>query len=205
MTGKEAAWGHSQHRGALLAVEEANAAGGLLGRKIELLLEDNQSKPGETTTAARKLISRDKVVGLIGEIAMGAASRVRPEAISPMSPTTLSLDINLRAAVVVSPGFDWLSSRRSSIFRPSRPPAALASSTASSAPRCCECPHAASLPVMEAYSPIRIGSGLETLWPRTLTARAKTANIPAAKPGPERRDFDKITGRRFLGTQAGHF
>src|SRR5258708_10368451 len=86
MTGKEAAWGHSQHRGALVAVEEANAAGGLLGRKIELLLEDNQSKPGETTTAARKLISRDKVVGLIGEIASGRTLEAAPIAQSSKIP-----------------------------------------------------------------------------------------------------------------------
>ncbi|MFM7752455.1 MAG: ABC transporter substrate-binding protein, partial [Opitutaceae bacterium] len=48
---------------------EINAAGGVLGRKIQLITEDNQSKAGESATIAKKLISRDKVVALIGEVA----------------------------------------------------------------------------------------------------------------------------------------
>ena len=69
LTGKEAAFGQSSHKGTLLAVEEINAGGGVLGRKIQLLTEDNQSKAGESATIAKKLISRDKVVALIGEVA----------------------------------------------------------------------------------------------------------------------------------------
>ena len=41
-SGKEAAFGVSARKGAILAFEEANAAGGVLGRKVELLTEDNQ-------------------------------------------------------------------------------------------------------------------------------------------------------------------
>ena len=69
LTGKEAAFGQSSHKGTLLAVEEINAAGGVLGRKIQLITEDNQSKAGESATIAKKLISRHKVVALIGEVA----------------------------------------------------------------------------------------------------------------------------------------
>jgi branched-chain amino acid transport system substrate-binding protein len=69
LTGKEAAFGQSSHKGTLLAIEELNAAGGLLGRKLELVTEDNQSKSGESATIAKKLISRDKVVALLGEVA----------------------------------------------------------------------------------------------------------------------------------------
>jgi branched-chain amino acid transport system substrate-binding protein len=69
LTGKEAAWGQSSIRGTVTAVEEINAAGGVLGRKLELITEDNQSKAGESATIARKLISRDKVVALLGEVA----------------------------------------------------------------------------------------------------------------------------------------
>jgi branched-chain amino acid transport system substrate-binding protein len=69
LTGKEAAFGQSSHKGTLLAIEELNAAGGLLGRKLELVVEDNQSKSGESATIAKKLISRDKVVALLGEVA----------------------------------------------------------------------------------------------------------------------------------------
>ncbi|MGA7726599.1 MAG: ABC transporter substrate-binding protein [Opitutaceae bacterium] len=69
LTGKEAAFGQSSHKGTLLAVEEINAAGGVLGRKIELITEDNQSKQGESATIVKKLIFRDKVVGILGEVA----------------------------------------------------------------------------------------------------------------------------------------
>ncbi|HZZ19252.1 MAG TPA: ABC transporter substrate-binding protein [Opitutaceae bacterium] len=69
LTGKEAAFGTSSHNGTLLAIEEANAAGGVLGRQIELVTEDDQSKQGESSTIVKKLISRDKVVGILGEVA----------------------------------------------------------------------------------------------------------------------------------------
>ncbi len=65
-TGKEAAFGVSARKGVILAFEEANAAGGVLGRKLELLTEDNQSKQGESATIAKKFVSRDKVVAVLG-------------------------------------------------------------------------------------------------------------------------------------------
>jgi branched-chain amino acid transport system substrate-binding protein len=69
LTGKEAAFGQSSHKGTLLAVEELNAAGGVLGRKIELITDDDQTKQGESATIAKKLIFRDKVCGVLGEVA----------------------------------------------------------------------------------------------------------------------------------------
>jgi branched-chain amino acid transport system substrate-binding protein len=69
LTGKEAAFGQSSHKGTLLAIEDANAAGGVLGRQVELVSDDNQSKQGESATIVKKLIFRDKVVGVLGEVA----------------------------------------------------------------------------------------------------------------------------------------
>jgi branched-chain amino acid transport system substrate-binding protein len=65
LTGKEAAFGQSSHRGILLAIEELNAKGGVLGRPLQLVTEDNQSKSGESATIAKKLIGRDRVVAII--------------------------------------------------------------------------------------------------------------------------------------------
>ncbi|HEX2862654.1 MAG TPA: ABC transporter substrate-binding protein [Lacunisphaera sp.] len=65
-SGKEAAFGIAARKGVILAFEEANAAGGVLGRPLELLTEDNQSKAGESATIARKFVSRDKVVAVLG-------------------------------------------------------------------------------------------------------------------------------------------
>jgi branched-chain amino acid transport system substrate-binding protein len=80
LTGKEATFGQSSHKGTLLAIEELNAAGGVLGRKFELVTEDNQSKQGESATAARKLLSRDKVVALLGEVASSRSLEIAPVA-----------------------------------------------------------------------------------------------------------------------------
>jgi branched-chain amino acid transport system substrate-binding protein len=65
MTGKEAAFGQSTQKGVTMAVEEINARGGLLGRPLAVVLEDNQSRAGDAPTAARKLITRDKVVAVM--------------------------------------------------------------------------------------------------------------------------------------------
>src|SRR5690242_13379571 len=43
LTGKEATFGTSSHEGTLLAIDEVNAAGGVLGKKLELVYEDNRS------------------------------------------------------------------------------------------------------------------------------------------------------------------
>jgi branched-chain amino acid transport system substrate-binding protein len=78
LTGKEAAFGQSSHKGTVLAVEQLNAAGGVLGRPVELLSEDNQSKAGESATVARKLLSREKVVALLGEVASSRSLEMAP-------------------------------------------------------------------------------------------------------------------------------
>ena len=70
LTGDGASFGQSSVEGAQLAVEELNNSGGLLGgRKIKLLVEDDQSKPDEASNAVTKLITQDKVVAVLGEVA----------------------------------------------------------------------------------------------------------------------------------------
>ncbi len=78
LTGKEATYGQTAHQGTLLAIEEANAAGGVLGRPLVLLTEDDQSKPGESATVVKKLIARDKVVIVLGEITSGRTLEAAP-------------------------------------------------------------------------------------------------------------------------------
>jgi branched-chain amino acid transport system substrate-binding protein len=78
LTGKEATFGISSHEGTLLAVETLNAAGGVLGKKIELLTEDNQSKAGETSNVVNKLISKDGAVAILGEVASSRSLEAAP-------------------------------------------------------------------------------------------------------------------------------
>jgi branched-chain amino acid transport system substrate-binding protein len=59
-------------KAASMAVDEVNAAGGLLGRKIELIAEDSVN-PQTAVTKAQKLVERDKVLTLIGEINSASA------------------------------------------------------------------------------------------------------------------------------------
>ncbi|MEO6246286.1 MAG: ABC transporter substrate-binding protein [Opitutaceae bacterium] len=78
LTGKEAGFGQTSHHGVVLAVEEINVAGGVLGKKLELAYEDNQTKAGESATAVKKLLSREKVIALIGEVASGRSLEAAP-------------------------------------------------------------------------------------------------------------------------------
>jgi branched-chain amino acid transport system substrate-binding protein len=78
LTGKEATFGQSSHEGTQLAVEEINAAGGVLGKKIKLLTEDNSSKPGESANAVNKLIAKDGVVAILGEVASSRSLEAAP-------------------------------------------------------------------------------------------------------------------------------
>jgi len=58
--------GEEQRRGLLMALEEVNQAGGILGKKVELIIEDDTGEPSVGIGAAEKLLTRDKVVALIG-------------------------------------------------------------------------------------------------------------------------------------------
>lgn len=78
MTGNTATFGTSSHAGTQMAVDEVNAAGGLLGKKLRLVMEDDQSKPGEAGIVAKKLISREKVIAMLGEVASGKSLEMGP-------------------------------------------------------------------------------------------------------------------------------
>jgi branched-chain amino acid transport system substrate-binding protein len=69
ITGQTATFGQSSHAGTTLAIDEINSSGGVLGKKIKLVSEDDQSKAEDATAAVQKLINRDRVVALLGEVA----------------------------------------------------------------------------------------------------------------------------------------
>lgn len=74
MTGSEATFGQSTDNGIRLAIAERNAAidaGTLKGRKIELKTLDDRGQPQEAGTAVTRLITQDKVVAILGEVASG--------------------------------------------------------------------------------------------------------------------------------------
>ena len=66
MSGQSARAGEAITRGASIAIEEINAKGGVLGRRLELVRRDDEANPAKGLTAARELIQREKVAVLIG-------------------------------------------------------------------------------------------------------------------------------------------
>ncbi len=78
LTGGSASFGQSSHKGTALAVDEINAAGGVLGEKLKLITDDDQSQAGQPATIARKLISQDKVVAVLGEVASSKSLEAAP-------------------------------------------------------------------------------------------------------------------------------
>ncbi|MER3495663.1 MAG: hypothetical protein C4320_01875, partial [Armatimonadota bacterium] len=70
LTGDQKDWGEDSIRGAKMAADDFNAAGGFQGKKIEVIVGDSGSKADQAKTAAEKLMS-DGVIALVGEVASG--------------------------------------------------------------------------------------------------------------------------------------
>lgn len=71
MTGKEATFGLSTDNGLRLAINEINAAGGVLGKKIDIITYDTKGESKEAGNAVSRLVTQDKVAAVIGEVASG--------------------------------------------------------------------------------------------------------------------------------------
>jgi len=71
MTGSEATFGTSTDHGIKMAVEELNASGGLLGKKVRLITYDDKGDAREAGTAVTRLVTKDGVAAVIGEVASG--------------------------------------------------------------------------------------------------------------------------------------
>lgn len=69
MTGKEADFGKSSHDGLVLAVEEMNKSGGVLGKQLEVVSGDDQSQNELAASVCQKLVNQDGVAAVIGEVA----------------------------------------------------------------------------------------------------------------------------------------
>lgn len=68
LTGDVATFGQSTKNGIQLAVDETNKKGGILGKKIETVYEDDQNTPSSSANAGQKLINNDNVIALIGSV-----------------------------------------------------------------------------------------------------------------------------------------
>ena len=80
LSGAVATYGQASVMGVEMAVEELNAAGGVNGKKIELVKYDNKSEPAEATTLATKLMTQDNVLASIGPATSGSFKAIIPVA-----------------------------------------------------------------------------------------------------------------------------
>ena len=78
LTGAGGSYGPSMRRAIEWVASEVNGAGGVLGRKIELVSEDDQTNPEAAVRAARKLIDADKVAAIMGTWASSVTTAVAP-------------------------------------------------------------------------------------------------------------------------------
>ncbi|WP_407654453.1 ABC transporter substrate-binding protein [Bradyrhizobium prioriisuperbiae] len=86
LTGAFAASGTYVVNGAKIAADEINAKGGLLGQKLELVIEDNKSNPTEAAAVAEKLITRDKTPVMMGAWGSSLTLAVMPKLVDYETP-----------------------------------------------------------------------------------------------------------------------
>ena len=80
LSGGVATYGQSSVEGIELALEQINAAGGVNGKKLKAVKYDTKSEPAEATTLASKLMTRDKVVAVLGPATSGSFKATIPVA-----------------------------------------------------------------------------------------------------------------------------
>ncbi len=104
LTGSVAYNGTTDVNGSKLAVEERNAKGGVLGKQVELVIEDGACQPAKSVNAAEKLIQRDKVVALSGAFCSSATAAVMPVAENYKIPLVTGVSSN---AELTEKGNKW--------------------------------------------------------------------------------------------------
>ena len=78
LTGNVANYGKAILSGAKMAFDEANAKGGVLGKKIVVIESDNKSEPSESGNSITKLVTQDKVVAVVGPATSGCVAAGSP-------------------------------------------------------------------------------------------------------------------------------
>ncbi len=86
LSGNNATYGQGSVEGIKLAVEQINNEGGINGKKIVLVEYDNKSEPAEATALSTRLMTKDKVVAVLGPATTGAFKATIPEAIKHKVP-----------------------------------------------------------------------------------------------------------------------
>jgi branched-chain amino acid transport system substrate-binding protein len=98
LTGDAAQWGLGAQHGIQIAVDQMNAKGGINGKKVSVIFEDDQLQPRVGTQAMQKLVAVDKVQVVIGSISSSVTLAISPIAernnVVLISPASTSHDIS---------------------------------------------------------------------------------------------------------------
>jgi branched-chain amino acid transport system substrate-binding protein len=105
MTGPDAPFGDKFKKAYAIAIDEINAAGGVNGRKLEVVIEDHQAKNALAATIAEKLITQEKVLVLTGGRASGQAMEVASVAQRLKTPYLVD---HPSADMITTKGFEWV-------------------------------------------------------------------------------------------------
>ncbi|MEP6471238.1 MAG: ABC transporter substrate-binding protein [Acidobacteriota bacterium] len=104
LTGPTATFALSGKNGSALAADELNAAGGVLGKRVEFVVEDDRGEASEAASAVSKLITRDHVVALIGENAssrtLAAAPIAQSYGVPIISPSSTNVEVTKKGDYV---------------------------------------------------------------------------------------------------------
>ena len=80
LTGRTSNFGQSTRNGVEMAADEINRAGGIYGRQIQVLSEDDEGRPEKAATVVTKLIDQDRVIAVLGEVTSGNTLAAAPKA-----------------------------------------------------------------------------------------------------------------------------
>lgn len=95
LSGQSAFYGQTTLDGIKLAVDQINEQGGVNGNKIKLIIEDNKGKAGESVIIAKKLISKDGVVAILGPTISTSCLAVAPIAQQEKTPMLTATGTNI--------------------------------------------------------------------------------------------------------------
>ena len=103
LTGPFAASGTYVVNGAKIAADEINSKGGILGKKIELVIEDNKSNPTEAAAVAEKLITADKVPVIMGAWGSSLTLAVMPKLMEYKVPMVVETSSSVKITTTGNP------------------------------------------------------------------------------------------------------
>lgn len=99
LTGNTASYGTSAANGAKLAFKQINAAGGVLGKQIQIVSADNKGEPSESANVMTKVLTQDKVVAVTGFTVSSCAIAASAVAESSKIPFVAAAPVNPKVTV----------------------------------------------------------------------------------------------------------